>query len=70
MNAVKFIHSNLKTEVNVFAELVIAVYYLSSNQTTAILGNAGALIPVEGTVEQVTKAIETAKTSTKKSKGK
>lgn len=69
MNPVKFVHSNLKTDVFVFAELVAAVYFLKNNNTTAILSNGGALIPVEGTVEEVTKQIEAAK-APKKPKGK
>jgi hypothetical protein len=70
MSPVKFTHSNLKTAVYVFPELVAAVYFLATNQTTAILSNAGALIPVEGTVEEVTKAIEAAKTPAKGRKEK
>lgn len=68
MSPIKFTHSNLKTPVYVFAELVVAVYFLTTNNTTAILGNAGALIPVEGTVEEVTKQIELAKANNKPAK--
>jgi hypothetical protein len=68
MTPVKFKHSNLKTDVFVFPELVAAVYFLATNQTTAILSNAGALIPVEGTVEEVTKQITAAKKPATKGK--
>jgi hypothetical protein len=75
MNTARFMHSNLKVPVEIFPEKAFAVFYMPANQTTVVLSDAGAILPVEGTQEEVTEALkkvkeENSKSSTKATKGK
>ncbi len=69
MNTARFIHSNLKVPVEIFPEKAFAVFYMPTNQTTTILSDAGALLPVEGTMEEVTAELKKIKESNQAKKG-
>lgn len=61
---VKLIHSNHKNEVIIYASQVFAVMFLPQNQTTAVVGVGGAMVPVMGTVDEVKQQINQAMAAT------
>jgi len=61
MKAVNFVHSNTKQQVEIFPEKVFAVTFLPTNQSTVLIADAGAMVPVEGTVEHVSMLVEAGK---------
>ena len=65
---VKLTHSNFKSEVIIYTNQIMAVMYLPQNQTTAVLGVGGAMVPVVGTVDEVNEVIKQAMRKPKKEK--
>ncbi len=63
MKSVKFTHTQFKTEVILYVEKVIGVFFAPTANSVVVLGDGGAAVPVEGTIEEVDKKIQDAKTA-------
>lgn len=53
MNLIELTHANTKREILVASQLVFVVQYSEANKCTHIISNAGAIIPVIETVNEV-----------------
>jgi hypothetical protein len=58
---VTFTHTQFKTPVTVYAELIFAVCYMPNFKSVALVGNGGAAVPVEGEIEEIKQKITAAK---------
>jgi hypothetical protein len=65
----EFTHTTFKNKVYLYPQEVFAVTYMPTFQSVAIISKGGAAIPVQGTLDEVTKIITAAKQPlTKKAK--
>lgn len=56
-----FMHTVHKTEVIVFADMIIGVFYFIGFKSTTLMGAGGSPIPVEGTVEEAIEKLKQAR---------
>lgn len=61
MRSVKFTHTTLNEEVEVFVDQIFAVMFLDKFKSVALIGNGGGTIPVVGTKEEISQIINAAK---------
>ena len=71
MTEVKFTHTTYNTEAFVFAEQIVAIFYLPTMKSTVLIGPGSTAIPATDTVDEAKKKIkqaliESAKTKEKK----
>lgn len=61
MNTAKFTHTTYQTEVEVWPENVMAVFYLPTMKSIVLVGPGSTAIPVVGTQEEIVKKLTAAK---------
>jgi hypothetical protein len=70
VNEATFTHTQFKTPVTVYADLVFAVGYMPTMKSVCLIATGGAAVPVEGTVEEVQAKITQAKKANTNPQGK
>lgn len=64
MKTVSFIHTQFNTEVIVYTDQIFCAMIAPTMKSVVLVAPGGASVPVLGTLEEVTKKIETAKNQT------